>query len=102
MYSLEWDKRTGGFRLTTRAAKTVASEIRPVFAEELQLMGGDAMLTFDPSEDRPLFWAKQNVYIYRGCEIAKINKTRYGQPLVIEWFIEGAKKLVPVDVAAMV
>lgn len=102
MYSLEWDKRTGGFRLTTRAAKTVASEIRPVFAEELQLMGGDAMLTFDPSEDRPLFWAKQNVYIYRGCEIAKINKTRYGQPLEIEWFIEGAKKLVPVDVAAMV
>jgi 3'-phosphoadenosine 5'-phosphosulfate sulfotransferase (PAPS reductase)/FAD synthetase/NAD-dependent dihydropyrimidine dehydrogenase PreA subunit len=55
------------------------------------------------------------VYLYRGEEIAKLNKTRYGKPLEIEWkgvlcanegSSEGVKprrkvKLVPVDVGAM-
>jgi phosphoadenosine phosphosulfate reductase len=116
MYSYEWDQRTRGYRLTTQTGKFVASEIRPVFAEELALPGFEAQLVFDPSERRPLLWAKQNVYLYRGEEIAKLNKTRYGKPLDIEWkgalhgddgSPEGAKtrrkvKLVPVDVGAMV
>ncbi len=116
MYSYEWDQRTRGYHLTTQTGKFVASEIRPVFAEELALTGFEAQLVFDPSERRPLLWAKQNVYLYRGEEIAKLNKTRYGKPLDIEWkgalcgddgSPEGAKtrrkvKLVPVDVEAMV
>ena len=116
MYSYEWDQRTCGYRLKTQTGKFVASEIRPVFAEELALTGFDARLAFDPSERRPLLWAKQNVYLYRSEEIAKLNKTRYGKPLDIEWkgtlrgddgSPEGAKterkvKLVPVDVGAMV
>lgn len=116
MYSFEWDKRMGGYRLTTQTGKFVASEIRPVFAEELALTGLDARLAFDPAELHPLLWAKQNVYLYRGEEIAKFNKTRYGKPLDIEWkgvlrgddgSPVGTKtpkklKLVPVDVEAMV
>ena len=116
MYSYEWDRRTGGYRLTTQTGKFVASEIRPVFAEELALTGLEAQLVFDPSERRPLLWAKQNVYLYRGEELAKLNKTRYGKPLDIEWrgalreddgSSNGAKtqrkvKLVPVDVGGMV
>ena len=56
------------------------------------------------------------MYLYRGEEIARFNKTRYGKPLDIEWkgallgddgSSEGGKtqrklKLVPVDVEAMV
>lgn len=116
MYSYEWDRQTGGYRLTTQTGKFVASEIRPVFAEELALTGLAARLVFDPSERSPLLWAKQNVYLYRGEEIAKLNKTQYGKPLNIEWkgvlcddygVKEGAKtrrrvKLVPIDVEAMV
>ena len=116
MYSYEWDQRTRGYQLTTQTGKFVASEIRPVFAEELALAGFEAQLLFDAEERRPLLWAKQNVYLYRGEEIAKLNKTRYGKPLDIEWkgafredegLSEGAKtrrkvKLVPVDVVAMV
>lgn len=115
MYSYEWDKRTGGYRLTTQTGKFVASEIRPVFAEELMLTGLDTRLTFNPEERRPLLWAKQNVLLYRGEEIARLHKTRYGNPLDIEWkgelcweddSHEGAKtrkklKLIPVDVEAM-
>lgn len=116
MYSYNWDKRTGGYRLITQTGKFVASEIRPVFAEELALTGLDERLTFDPSERRPLLWAKQNVYLYHAAEIAKLNKTRYGKPLDIEWkgvlCLEcesqggtkprGKEKLAAVDVGAMV
>jgi hypothetical protein len=116
MYSYEWDRHTGGYRLTTQTRKFVVSEIRPVFAEELTLTGLELRLAFDPKERRPLLWAKQNAYLYRGEEIAKFHKTRYGKPLDIEWkcalyrdggLPEGAKlqkrkKLVPVDVDAMV
>ena len=116
MYSFEWDKRTGRYRLTIRAGKFVASEIRPVFAEELTFTGLDARLAFDLRERRPFLWAKQNVYLYRGEEIARIHKKRYDKLLDIEWkralcgnggSPEGAKprsklKIVPVDVGALV
>lgn len=116
MYSYEWDQRTRGYRLTTQTGKFVASEIRPVFAEELVLTGLAEKVAFDPSELRPLLWAKQNVYLYCGEDIAKFHKTRYGKPFDIEWkgalrgedgSGEGVKertkvKLVPVDVRAMV
>lgn len=112
MYSYEWDKRTGRYRLTTQTGRFVASEIRPVFAEELKLTGLEARLVFDSTERRPLLWAKQNTYLYCGEEIARIYKKRCGKPLDIEWKgalcgEEGASdseksrkriKLVPVDV----
>jgi 3'-phosphoadenosine 5'-phosphosulfate sulfotransferase (PAPS reductase)/FAD synthetase/Pyruvate/2-oxoacid:ferredoxin oxidoreductase delta subunit len=116
MYSYEWDKRTGRYRLTTLTGKFVACEIRPVFAEELSYTGLVARLVFDSAERRPLLWAKQNVYLYRGEEIARLHKKSDGKPLDIEWkgvlcgnedSFEGEKplkklKLVPVDVEAMV
>ncbi len=116
MYSYEWDMRTHGYRLTTQTGKFVASEIRPVFAEELALTGLEARLTFDPAERRPLLWAKQNVYLYCGEEIVRLHKTRYGKPLDIEWrgalrledgshegtIIRNKLELVPVDVGTMV
>jgi len=116
MYSYEWDQRTRGYRLTTQTGKFVASEIRPVFVEELAPIGLEARLAFDPSERRPLLWAKRNVYLYRGEEIAKLHKIRYGKPLDIEWkgvlckdedSHKGTRtrrktRLVPVDIAAMV
>lgn len=115
MYSYEWDNRTGGYRLTTKTRKFVASEIRPVFSEELTLTGLEARMTFDSDEQRPLLWAKQNVYLYHGEEIARLNKTRYGKPLDIVWsgslHWESAShevgkprrklKLVPVDIETM-
>ena len=114
MYNFKWDKRTGGYLLTMQTGKFVASEIRPVFAEELSLTGLDDKLSFDSTEQRPLLWAKQNVYLYRGEEIARFHKTRYGKSLNIEWkeaqskdensskVPEKRKKnLVPVDVKAL-
>ena len=69
MYSFKWDQNTRGYLLTTQTGKSVASEIRPVFAEELSLTGLDARLAFDPAERRPLLWAKQMEwgFVLGGC-----------------------------------
>lgn len=85
MYGYSWDNRTGGYRLTTQTGQFVASELRPVFAEEIRLTGLDARLQCSPDESSPLLWAKQNLYFRRGVEIARLNKTRYGHPLDLVW-----------------
>ena len=116
MYSYEWDKRKNGYRLTTQTGKFVANEVRPVFAEEIMLAGLDARLNFNFEERRPLLWAKQNVYFYRGEEIAKIHKTSNYDTFCIEWknqvcndvdsqeeILIGRKlSLVPADIEAMI
>ncbi len=111
MYSFEWDRRTGGYRLVTQTVKFIANEIRPVFAAELRFNGLDARLAFDLNEKKPLLWAKQNAYWYRGEEIARISKAQYSQPLKIEWKgllckdentkLQRKKKLLSIDVDAM-
>lgn len=101
MYSYKWDKKTGGYTLMPETGKYVASEIRPVYAQELKLLGFDEHFRFDESAEAPICWAKQNVYIYRGEEIAKVEDAHYG--CVIEpAYLVGPCTLKPVDIDAMV
>lgn len=100
MYSYEWNTKTGGYTLTPQTAKFVASEIRPVYAQELKLVGLDEFFQFNKNETAPICWAKQNVYIYRGEEIAKLEKTQYGQPIKPK-YLSGPRSLKPVDIKAM-
>jgi len=101
VYSFDWNTKTGGYVLNTKSARFVASEIRPVFAEELKLVGFDAHFKFDANEKRPICWAKQNIYLYRGEEIARLEKTQYGRPLSPVFAAKKGTTLKPVDVAAM-
>lgn len=101
MYSYRWDKKTGGYILAPQAGKFVASEIRPVFAQELKLIGFDKHFKFDEQERAPICWAKRNIYIYRGVEIAKLEKTQYGKPITPNYLVS-ARRLKPVDVEAMI
>lgn len=100
MYAYKWNKKTGGYTLTTQTGKYIASEIRPVFAPELILIGFDEHFTFNHHETRPILWAKQNVYIYMGEEVAKLEKTQYGQPLTRTYLVP-PQKLVPVNIEMM-
>lgn len=103
MYSFLWDERTGGYRLTTRTEQFIAQEIRPVFAEELALLKSTKRLEFDRRARAPLLWARQTTYFYRGKEIAKLAKKRFGEPLTLEYLFNSKQlKLKPVDVPAMV
>lgn len=99
MYSYEWDKKTRGYRLTTQTGKFVASEIRPVFAEELLLLGFDKHFDFDHTEELPFMWAKNNVYFYDGVEVAKTKIQLYKAPLV-EYLVPRST-LRPVDIDGM-
>ena len=59
MYSYEWDSATGGYLLTTHTGRFVANEIRPVFAEELNITGLSSCFDYDPCEKRPLPLGKE-------------------------------------------
>lgn len=101
MYDYNWDIETGGYLLTTRTGRFVANEIRPVFAEELDLLGLSARLSFDRKEKRPFMWAQKNVYYYQGEKIAQCNGIQYGKPVDVEYFFEGIKEIFPVNISAM-
>lgn len=111
MYSYVFDKKTRGYLLTTQTGKYVSSEIRPVFAPELSLLGLGRYFEYDRHETRPLMWGMKNTYLIAdadekgdpcGRKVAQFNNTHYGKPPNIQVFFEGKMKLEPVDVVAMV
>lgn len=73
MYNYLWDKKTKGYKLTTKIENFVASEIRPVFAEELLILHADNYFDFDANEQKPIMWAKHNTFFYNGEEYAKAS-----------------------------
>ena len=98
MYDFEWHSKSRAYKLHTKTGKFVASEIRPVYAQELLLNGADSIFNFDKDEDRPLLWGKHNSYIYKGNEVAKIVGQTDGSYRVMP--VEQKRKicLEPVDV----
>lgn len=66
MYNYIWDKQTGGYLLTPKLAGII-KEVRPVFKEELKLLGFDKQFGWKiPDTDNPLMWAEGRRYIYFG------------------------------------
>ena len=102
MYNYDWDVETGGYVLTTRTDRFVANEIRPVFAEELELTGLSRYFSFDRNNEGPYLWAQKNIYYYHGEKVAQSNNTQYGKPIDITCFFDGIKALEPVDIETMV
>ena len=111
MYSYIFDKKTGGYLLTTQTGKYVANEIRPVYAPELAITRLGRHFEYNKNETRPLMWGIKNTYIVAdvdesgnptGRKVAQLNKTQYGKPMDIQVFFDGKMKLLPVDIEAMV
>ena len=70
MYKYKWDIETGGYLLTTNLAG-VSKGLRPVFYEELDLLGFDKLTWKYPKTDKPLMWAETRRYIYKGELVAE-------------------------------
>ena len=102
MYQFVWDSETGGFLLTTSASDYIANEIRPVYSEELELVGLDAYLEYDRKEQRPFLWAQKNNYFLDGERIAQLHTVRYGKPLNLEVFFDGKREIRPVNIDKMI
>ena len=65
MFKVSWDRETGGVRLSSLIGKdTVNISPRPVFYEELNLLGLDTLGWEYPECDEPLLWACNKEYYY--------------------------------------
>lgn len=104
MYSYYWDSSTGGFILTTEPLK-FSKEPRPVYYQELDILGFDKHWNYEKDDSYPYMWAEANNYWYRGRKVAKIvGGSLYNAPK-IELFEDPEPSnglLVPVDIKSMV
>ncbi|OAG27657.1 phosphoadenosine phosphosulfate reductase domain-containing protein [Thermodesulfatator autotrophicus] len=100
MYNLIWDEETGGILLTEKEGEGPSPEIRPVFREELELLGLNKVWTI-PETEAPLLWASPGkAYFYRGRKVAEVRGGGFYQKPQVTVFEEGLA-LYPVDVAKM-
>jgi len=56
MYEVQWDADTGGVLLSDPANNGINGEVRPVFYEELDLLGFGKAWQY-PKCEEPLLWA---------------------------------------------
>jgi phosphoadenosine phosphosulfate reductase len=71
MYNILWDSK-GIPILTNNSSETIIGEIRPVFHEELNLLGFNKWWNY-PEGKEPLLWAKDQSYYLNGNVVAKVN-----------------------------
>ena len=70
MYKITWDKETGGVQLHPRIVEgTLGISPRPVFFEELDLLGLDKLGWTYPHSEAPVMWAVNKQYWYRGVRL---------------------------------
>lgn len=98
MYQYEWDRETGGYILNGKLAEAY-KEVRPVFYQELDLLGFDKYWRY-PKVEVPLLWAESRKYFYKGELVAKTK----GGGLFTKPHIDILKEnltLVPVNTSLM-
>ncbi|MDD4684800.1 MAG: hypothetical protein PHD45_06175 [Bacteroidales bacterium] len=73
MYKIVWDKDNNGILLTMKPSDDVVNVApRPVFYEELDLLGLDKYWVYPKSEE-PLLWACERRYFYRGEKVLEVK-----------------------------
>ena len=70
MYSYTWDEETGGLVLNSSPLQ-FSKEPRPVYSEELDILGFGKYWNYGKSDTVPIMWAEANNYIYRGKLVAQ-------------------------------
>ena len=89
MYSYTYDAATGGI-LMNSSPTVFSKEPRPVWAEEMDILGFSQYWDYDKQNDIPYMWAESNVYWYRGTQIAKTKGGNlYTAPELIPTRTEG-------------
>lgn len=105
MYKIAWDKETGGVLLHTRIVDgTLGISPRPVFYEELDLLGLDKLGWKYPHCQEPLMWAVNKQYYYYGELMFEAKGANiYDDATIV--FAESRKNvkmdLMPVDMEKM-
>ena len=76
MYNVKWDEKINGIQLTNEVTELPSP--RPVFYEELDLLGFNNYWSY-PKSKNPLLWAIGRRYYYKGELIAS---TKGGNALI--------------------
>ena len=103
MFKIQWDKETGGVILNSLVTKdTLSIAPRPVFYEELNLLGLNALGWKYPECEEPLMWACNKEYFYRGEKVFDVKGANIYEKATVD-FVPGKEKMTiePVDVKAM-
>lgn len=103
MFKVEWDIETGGVKLSSKVSKdTLGISPRPVWHEELDLLGLDQLGWTYPREEAPIMWAVNKQYWYRGTLIFEAKGANiYDAPtLVLAQGVE-PMELLAIDVETM-
>lgn len=104
MYSYTYDEETGGLLLNS-SPLTFSKEPRPVYYQEMDVLGFDKRWIYAKNDSYPYMWAEANNYFYRGKLVAKTKGGKlYTAPEVT--FLEdpepAGEQLRFVDIPAMV
>lgn len=103
MFKVSWDRETGGVKLGLLVEKdTISIPPRPVFYEELHLLGLNAMGWKYPECGEPLLWACNKEYYYRGDLVFEAKGANiYEKPTIVFQPGKEKLKLIPVDMKKM-
>ena len=103
MFKIAWDRETGGVKLSSLVGKdTVSIPPRPVFFEELNLLGLNTLGWKYPECEDPLLWACNKEYYYRGDLVFEAKDANiYDKATIVFQPGKEKLKLKPVDVKKM-
>lgn len=102
MYNIEWDRETGGVVLSTKVTNnTLGSSPRPVFYEELDLLGLDKLGWTYPRTEAPIMWAVKRQYFYRGERLFEAKGANLCTLPVLAFEVKAPMQLDSVDMDAM-
>lgn len=72
MYSYTWDIETGGILLNS-SPLSFSKEPRPVYSQELDILGFNKYWLYENDNECPYMWAEANNYFYRGRLVAMVK-----------------------------
>ena len=109
MYAYTHDIQTGGLLLND-STPTFSKEPRPVYYQELDILGFNKHYNYAKQDDFPYMWAEAHTYLYRGQVIAKTKGgSLYTAPELILALTTDGKQVLPdgetlrpVDIETMV
>jgi 3'-phosphoadenosine 5'-phosphosulfate sulfotransferase (PAPS reductase)/FAD synthetase/ferredoxin len=104
MYKITWDRETGGVQMNLKVVPdTLTVSPRPVFFEELDLLGLDKIGWGYPRCKEPIMWACNKQYFYRGQLLFEAKGANIYDAPTIE-LANGVKPMAlkAIDVAAMI
>ena len=104
MYAYNFDEETGGILLTDTEAP-MSKEPRPVYAEEMNILGFDCRWHYENQNDVPYLWAEASNYFYRGKKIAVVKGGSLYEKPALEFVEEDGlpegETLLPVNLNKM-